>query len=114
MDYAVVEFCEFGAVPSVGRANEIAGDALEFVDVCTAAFRAYVEMVVGILIAAIHASVAVVVDRAVADVVAVHQLDNVGNGLRIVGGVTVDLYIEDVASASQFVIRCFNFSFMLG
>lgn len=33
MDNAVVEFGEFGGVPAVGGAHEIAGDALQTVDV---------------------------------------------------------------------------------
>ena len=62
-----------------------------------------------ILVTALHAAVAVVIDRAVADVVTVHEIDNVGNSLRIVCGIAVDLHIKYMATACQFMIRSLYF-----
>ena len=69
MYHPVVEFGQFARVPAVGRADEVAGDALEGVDVVAVAMRALPEVVISILEAAVEASVAVVVDGTVADVV---------------------------------------------
>ncbi len=101
---AVVEFGEFCTVPSVGSADEISCDTLEFIDVMTAAFWAGVEFFVCILIAAIHAAVAIVVDRAIADVVFVHKIHNVGDrfGLWVASPSIFD--IEYMASSGKFVI----------
>ena len=114
VDDAVVEFGELGVVPAVGRADEVAGDALQTVDGFAAAFGADFEILAGVFVAALHAAVAVMVDRAVADVVFVHQVDDVRDGLGIVGGVAVDLDVEDVAAAGQLVIGRLDFSLMLG
>ena len=59
---AVVEFVEFCVVPAVGGAYELAGDALELVDVGAAALGTSLQLLVSIFIAAVHAAVAVVVD----------------------------------------------------
>ncbi len=74
MDHAVFEFGEFAGVPAGGGADEVAGDALELVDVLAAAVRAFLEAFLGVFEAAVHAAVAVVVYRAVADVVFVHEV----------------------------------------
>ena len=58
---AVAELGELAAVPAAGRADEVAGDALELVDVLSAAVRALGEVLLGVLEAAVHAAVAVVV-----------------------------------------------------
>ena len=58
---AVAELGELAAVPAAGRADQVAGDALELVDVLSAAVRALGEALLGILEAAVHAAVAVVV-----------------------------------------------------
>ena len=49
------------------------------------------------------------VHRTVADVVFVDKRNDVGNGLRVVGGVAVDFHIEDMAAACQVVVRSFHF-----
>ena len=114
MNDAVVEFGEFGVVPAVGRADEIAGDALQTVYGLAAAFGAGVEILGSVFVAAFHAAVAVMVDRAVADVVSVHKVDDVIDGFGVMGGVAVDFDVEDMAAAGQFVIGCLDFGFMLG
>ena len=113
MNDAVVEFGEFRAVPSVSSPDEIAGDALEFIYVVAAAFRAGVERIGRILVSAVHAAVAVMVDRAVTDVVSVHESYDVGNSLGIVGSVAVDLNIENMSAACEFMIWSLDFGFML-
>ena len=59
--HAVAELGELAAVPAAGRADQVAGNALELVDVLSAAVRALGEALLGILEAAVHAAVAVVV-----------------------------------------------------
>lgn len=61
MYHAVAELGELATVPAAGRADEVAGDALELVDVLSAAVRALGEALLGVLEAAVHAAVAVVV-----------------------------------------------------
>ncbi len=54
------------------------------------------------------------VDRAVSYVVLVHQVHDVGYGLRVVGGVAVDFHIENVSAARQLVVRTFDFCLVAG
>ena len=58
---AVAELGELTAVPAACGADEVAGDALELVDVLSAAVRALGQALLGVLEAAVHAAVAVVV-----------------------------------------------------
>ena len=58
---AVTELGELSAVPTAGCTDEVAGDALELVDVLSAAVRTLCEALLGVLEAAVHAAVAVVV-----------------------------------------------------
>lgn len=109
MNDTIVQFGQLGLVPAVGGTYEVAGDALKTVDARAAAFRAGVQVVVGVLVAAVHTAVAVVVHRTVADVVFVDKCNDVGNGLRVVGSVAVDFHIEDMAAACQVVVRSFHF-----
>ena len=44
----------------------------------------------------------------VADIVFVHQIDDGGNGFRILGGVAVDFDVEDVPAAREVVVGRFN------
>ena len=48
------------------------------------------------------------VDRTVADIVLVHQVHNLHHGLGVVRSVAVDLHVEDVAAAGDFVIGSLN------
>ena len=114
MHYAVVEFGEFAGIPAVGGAHQVAGDALQFVDVVAVAVRTFGEMVGCVFVAAVHTAVAVVVHRAVAYVVFVHQVHHMGNGFGIVGGIAVNFHIEDVAAAGEVVVGCFHFCLVLG
>ena len=114
MNHTVIQLGKFSRIPAVGSAYEVACDALELVDMRASAFRTYLQRVGGILVTAAHAAVAVVVYRAVAYVVLVYQVNNVSYRLRIVGGIAVNLYIEYVAAAGQFVVWCLYFGLVLG
>ena len=68
MHYTIFEFGELGIVPPVGRAYEVARDALYVVDIMAVTLGTLGEIFLRILVAAIHATVTVVIDRAIADV----------------------------------------------
>ena len=114
VDDAVVQLCQFAGVPAVGGAYEVTGDTLEGVDVVAVAVRALGEILISILEAAVQAAVAVVVHGAVANVVLVHEVHNLHDGFRVVGGVTVNLYVEDVAGVFILVVRTLNLGLVLG
>ena len=59
--HAVLEFSELGAVPTACRTYEVAGDALELVDLGALAVRTFFEVLVCVLVSAVHAAVTVVV-----------------------------------------------------
>ena len=107
VDHAVGKFGELGGVPPVSGTHEVAGYALQAVDAAAVASRTFVEPFGGVLVAAVEATVAVMVHGAVADVVAVHKVDNVADGLGVVSGVAVDLDIEDMAAASELMVGAF-------
>lgn len=111
---SVVEFSQFGIIPTVGGTYEIACDALESVNIVRVAFRTFLQVGRRILIAAVHASVAVVVYRAIAYVVLVHEIDDIGYGLRIVSGVAVYLHVEYMTASGEFVIRGLNLGLVSG
>ena len=52
------------------------------------------------------------VDRAVADIILVHHVDNPHYHLRVMSGVTVNLNIEYMSSPCQVMIWCLNLSLM--
>ena len=64
-------------VPTFGSTYQISGDALELVDVASSTMRTGSEVFLCILVATIHASVAVMVHRAVSYVVLVHKIYNI-------------------------------------
>ena len=113
VDDPVLQFCKLGAVPAVGRAYEVTGDALERIDVVAVAVRAFLESVSGVFIAAVEAAVAVVGRTALADVVFVHEVDDAHYSLRVVGGVSVDLHIEDMSGVLVLVVWSLDFSLVL-
>lgn len=104
MGDAVTQLRKFCPVPSVRRADKIASDALEAVKMRAATLGAFLQVSIRTLISTIHATVPVVVDRAVAHVVLVHQVYKVHDGLRVVRGVAINLDVEDMTSARQLVV----------
>ena len=79
MDDAVFKLGELRIVPTVSRTDKIAGYTLEAIDVVTVAIWTFFKILLRVLISAVHAAVAVMVDGSIADVVPVHQIDNIGN-----------------------------------
>ena len=114
MNDPVVQLCQLGIVPAVGCPHQVAGDALQLVDMLAAALRAFFQVWGGVFVTALQTAVTVVVYRTVADVVSVHHVHYTHNDFRIVGGVTVYLHIEDVSAAGQFMIRSLHFRFVAG
>ena len=114
MNDPVVQLCQLGIVPAVGCPHQVAGDALQLVDMLAAALRAFFQVWGGVFVAALQTAVTVVVYRTVADVVLVHHVHYTHNDFRIVGGVTVYLHIEDVSAAGQLMIRSLHFRFVAG
>ncbi len=103
MNDPVVQLCQLGIVPAVGCPHQVAGDALQLVDMLAAALRAFFQVWGGVFVAALQTAVTVVVYRTVADVVSVHHVHYTHNDFRIVGGVTVYLHIEDVSDRKSVV-----------
>lgn len=114
MNDPVVQLCQLGIVPAVGCPHQVAGDALQLVDMLAAALRAFFQVWGGVFVTALQTAVTVVVYRTVADVVLVHHVHYTHNDFRIVGGVTVYLHIEDVSAAGQLMIRSLHFRFVAG
>ena len=110
---AVLELGKLAAVPAVGSANQISSDALQSVNVMAVAAGALFKALGGVLIATVHAAVAVVIHRAVAHIVLVHKVNNIGDCFWIMCSVTVNLYIEDVAATGEIMIGRFHLGFVL-
>lgn len=98
MNYAVFQFGFLPAVPAVGSADEIAGDALKEVDMRPAATGADAQSALAGLIAAIQAPGSVMVDAAVPHVVFVHEVDDTHDRFGVVRRVSVHFHIEDVSA----------------
>ena len=113
MDNTVVQLRELGIVPSSCGANEIACDSLELVDVPAVAVRTFLKVFIGILVAAVHTAVSVVVYGTVAYIVSVHKVYYSHDSLRVVCGVTVDFHIEDMSSTGKIVVRSLYLSLVL-
>ena len=75
--------------------------------------RAFRKVLTRILESAVQTAVPVVVHAAVADIVLVHKVHNVHDGLRIMRRVSVDFHVEDMAASLQIVIWGLHFSLML-
>lgn len=62
MYHAVLEFGELTAVPAVGSTHKVTSDALQAVNILTSATGASLETLLCVLITAVDATVAVVVN----------------------------------------------------
>ena len=107
-------FRQLRLVPSVGGAYQVAGDALQSVYVGAAALRAHFQMLVGILVAAVHAAVAGMVHTSVADVVLVHHIYDAHYSLGVVGSIAVYLHVEDVSAACEIVVGSLHLCLVQG
>lgn len=112
MDDAVFKLGELRIVPTVSRTDKIAGYTLEAIDVVTVAIWTFFKILLRVLISAVHAAVAVMIYRAVADVVLIHQINDIADRLRVVGGIAINFHVENVAAAGQFVIRSLDLGLM--
>ena len=78
----------------------------------TATLRTNLKIIIGILIATIHATVAIVVYRAIAHIELVHHIHHTHDDLRIMSSITINLYVEDMSTTCHFMIRSLNFCLM--
>ena len=62
MYYAVIEFRELCLVPTVGCTDKVTGDALQFVKMLAAALWTLLKILCRVLVTAVEATVAVMVD----------------------------------------------------
>ena len=74
MNDSVIQFREFGIVPTIGSTYQITGDALQLIDVLASALRTSFQVRSRVLIAAFEATIAVMVYRTVSDVVLIHHV----------------------------------------
>ena len=114
VDDTVIKFCQFCLVPTLSSTYKVTRDALQFVDTLAATLGTYGQFGLGILVTAVHTAVAIVIHRAVAYVVLVHQIDNIHNRLRVVCRIAINLDVEDVTTASEVVIGSLNLGLVLG
>lgn len=113
MNDSVFQFRQLAGIPAVGGSDQISGDALEGVDVFAVAMRAFGEIVVGILKSAVEAAVAVVVYASVADIVFIHEVHNLHDGLGIMSRVSVNLHVEDMTGILVLVVRALDSGLVL-
>jgi hypothetical protein len=109
---SVIQFSKFSAIPPISRSHKITRNALQPVNIGTSAVGALLQVRLGILVAAIHTAIAIVVDRAIANVIFIHQVYDILNGLRVMRGIAINLHIEDMTSAGKFVIWTLNLCLM--
>ncbi len=114
MNYTVVKFGKLGVIPAVGGADKVAGDALQAVDRLAVTAGAFMKFGRSVLIAAIHAAVAVVVHGAIAYVVLIHEVDYCCDGVGVVGRVAVNLNIEDVTATGKRMVGRLDFCLVAG
>lgn len=80
----------------------------------SSAIGAFFQTVGRVFMSTIHTAVTVVIDRTIPHIIAVHHVYHRHNRIRIVGCISIDLYIEDMPSAGQIMVRSFYFCFMPG
>ena len=78
------------------------------------AYRALGQVGCSVFVTAVHATVAVVVHRAISDVVLIHKIHDGGYGFRIMRCVAVYFDIEDMAASCECVIWSLDFRFVAG
>ena len=82
--------------------------------VFAAAFRAGFQIRGGVLVAAIQATVTIMVYGTVSDIVFIHHIHDTHDRFGVMGSVAIHLYVKDMATTSQIMIRSFHFGFMTG
>ena len=112
MRHAVIKLRKLCVVPSVGSTYQISRDALQPVDIAAAAMWAHCHLSLRILISAIHAAVTVMINRAVADIIFVHHVDNPHYHLWVMSGIAINLDIENMSASGQVMIRRLDLGLM--
>ena len=112
MLHPVVQFGQLAMVPSVCRSHEIARYSLQAVYVMAATFGASLKVCVGVLVPTFHATVAVMVYGAIAHVQLVHHVHHAFDYVGVVRGVSINLHVEYMATASEVVIGRLHFGFV--
>lgn len=113
MHYSILQLRELRAVPAVRRTYQVARDPLERVDVMSVTMRTFRQVLTRILISAVKTPVAVMVYAAVTDIVLVHKVHDIHDGLRIVRRIPVNLHIEYMSAPLKLMIRPFDLRLML-
>ena len=114
VDDAVIELGQFRAIPTLGGTYKVARDALQLVYMGTTTLGTSGEFLVCIFVSTLHATIAIVIHRAVTNVVLVHEIDDIHDSLRVVGSIAINLNIEDVSATSEVVIGSLDLGLMLG
>ena len=114
MYHTVIELRKLGLVPTVGSTYQITCDTLQSIHILAAALRTNIHMLLCILVSAVHTAVACMVHTSVADVVLIHQVNDVHHHLGVMCGIAVNLHIEDMAASGQIVIGSLYLSLVQG
>ena len=112
--HTVVELSQFSTVPAIRGSHKIPRDALQLVNVGRTALRTLLQMIVGILVAAVHTAVTVMIHRAIAHVELIHHIHHTHDHLWVMGGITIDLHVEDMTTTRHLMIRGLHLSLMTG
>ncbi len=72
VDNSVIQFCQFSLIPTLGCSNKVTCNTLQLINILAATFRAYFQLRLSILIAAIHTAITIVIHRAITDIVLIH------------------------------------------
>lgn len=110
MLYTVVLFRSLGRVPAAKVACQVTGDTAHAQDILTVAYRT--TAVDDSLVATIVTSIYRVVDRTVANLLVVHHLYNLRNGLYVFLCFAIQLYVGDVSATCQCMERSLTFDFL--
>lgn len=114
MSDPIIQFSQFRLIPAICRTDQISGNPLQAIDMMSSAIGAFFQTVGRVFMSTIHTAVTVVIDRTIPHIIAVHHVYHRHNRIRIVGCISIDLYIEDMPSAGQIMVRSFYFCFMPG
>lgn len=110
MLYTVVLFRSLGRVPAAKVARQVTGDTAHAQDILAVTYRT--TAVDDSLVATIVTSIYRVVDRTVSNLLVVHHLYNLRNGLYIFLRFAIQLYVGDVSATCQCMERSLTFDFL--
>ena len=110
---SVVKFGKFAGIPAVSCTDQITGDTLYGLEL-RVAFRTFMLILIRILISAFGTVVAVMVYRSVTHVILVHEVNDLHDRFLVMGGIAVNLHIEDMSAAGHLVVRGLNLRLVTG